>query len=81
MLFDVNEGKNFKRKVEEIVFESFIEEFEENCLLNDDGNFDEIDVEIFFDIEWMVLGLFDSEDEFGDNKGNVYVYYCVRGCF
>lgn len=48
---DENERKNFKRKVEEIVFESFIEEFEENCLLNDDGNFDEIDVEIFFDIE------------------------------
>lgn len=75
---DVNEGKNLKRKVEETVSESSIEELEENRLLNDDGNSDETDAEISSDIERMALS--DSEDEPGDNKGNVHVYYCVRGC-
>lgn len=75
---DVNEGKNLKRKVEETVSESSIEELEENHLLNDDGNSDETDAEISSDIERMALS--DSEDEPGDNKGNVHVYYCVRGC-
>lgn len=75
---DVNEGKNLKRKVEETVSGSSIEELEENRLLNDDGNSDETDAEISSDIERMALS--DSEDEPGDNKGNVHVYYCVRGC-
>lgn len=75
---DVNEGKNLKRKVEETVSESSIEELEENRLLNDDGNSDETDAEISSDMERMALS--DSEDEPGDNKGNVHVYYCVRGC-
>lgn len=75
---DVNEGKNLKRKVEETVSESSIEELEENRLPNDDGNSDETDAEISSDIERMALS--DSEDEPGDNKGNVHVYYCVRGC-
>lgn len=76
---DVNEGKNLKRKVEETVSESSIEELEENHLLNDDGNSDETDAEISSDIERMALS--DSEDEPGDNKGNVHVhvYYCVSG--
>lgn len=75
---DVNEGNNLKRKVEETVSESSIEELEENRLLNDDGNSDETDAEISSDIERMALS--DSEDEPGDNKGDVHVYYCVRGC-
>lgn len=66
---DVNEGKNLKRKVEETVSESSIEELEENRLLNDDGNSDETDAEISSDIERMALS--DSEDEPGDNKENV----------
>lgn len=78
MSSDVNEGKNLKRKVEETVSGSSIEELEENRLLNDDGNSDETDAEISSDIERMALS--DSEDEPGDNKGNVHVYYCVRGC-
>lgn len=73
---DENERKNLKRKVEETVSESSIDE--ENRLLNDDGNSDETDAEISSDIERMALS--DSEDEPGDNKGNVHVYYCVRGC-
>lgn len=75
---DENERKNLKRKVEETVSESSIEELEENRLLNDDGNSDETDAEISSDMERMALS--DSEDEPGDNKGNVHVYYCVRGC-
>lgn len=66
------EGKNLKRKVEETVSESSIEE-----LLNGDGNSDENDAELSSDIERMALS--DSEDDPGDNKGNVHVYYCVRG--
>lgn len=66
---DVNEGKNLKRKVEETVSESSIEELEENRLLNDDGNSDETDAEISSDIERMALS--DSEDEPGDNKEKV----------
>eukprot|EP00105_Crassostrea_gigas_P002956 XP_011415657.1 PREDICTED: interferon-induced helicase C domain-containing protein 1 [Crassostrea gigas] len=66
---DVNEGKNLKRKVEETVSESSIEELEENHLLNDDGNSDETDAEISSDIERMALS--DSEDEPGDNKEKV----------
>ncbi|XP_011415657.3 interferon-induced helicase C domain-containing protein 1 [Magallana gigas] len=66
---DVNEGKNLKRKVEETVSESSIEELEENRLLNDDGNSDETDAEISSDMERMALS--DSEDEPGDNKENV----------
>lgn len=72
----VIEGKNLKRKVEETVSESSIEEFE-NRLLNGDGNSDENDVELSSDIERMALS--DCEDDPGDNKGNVHVYYCVRG--
>lgn len=68
------EGKNLKRKVEETVSESSIEE-----LLNGDGNSDENDAELSSDIERMALS--DSEDDPGDNKGNVtvHVYYSVRG--
>lgn len=72
----VFEGKNLKRKVEETVSESSIEEFE-NRLLNGDGNSDENDAELSSDIERMALS--DCEDDPGDNKGNVHVYYCVRG--
>lgn len=72
----VIEGKNLKRKVEETVSESSIEEFE-NRLLNGDGNSDENDAELSSDIERMALS--DCEDDPGDNKGNVPVYYCVRG--
>lgn len=72
----VIEGKNLKRKVEETVSESSIEEFE-NRLLNGDGNSDENDAELSSDIERMALS--DCEDDPGDNKGNVHVYYCVRG--
>lgn len=72
----VIEGKNLKRKVEETVSESSIEEFD-NRLLNGDGNSDENDVELSSDIERMALS--DCEDDPGDNKGNVHVYYCVRG--
>lgn len=59
---DVNEGKNLKRKVEETVSESSIEELE------DDENSDETDAEISSDTERM-LALSDGEDEPGDNKG------------